>query len=271
MGTRSLSGRNIAQKSARRPPAARGGIDRLTVRAIASLAFPIALIGCATGYNRGEMDAALESAKPTYVSTELTVEQIEAMKPQLKLPARIAIAPPVQAYQRWQGGDSLSTWSPDEVAVLESWQEPLRAAGIASDVFVLPSALVRDCEPRDSLCRLNAQRAAAARTRADALLIVNLATVTDDYVNLASALYISIIGLWIVPATHHDALTVVEGALLDNRNEYLYAFARGEGESKSVRPAMYVDPAAVVSASRVEALKRFGEAFLEQARQLSVK
>jgi hypothetical protein len=34
---------------------------------------------------------------------------------------------------------------------------------------------------------------------------------------------------------------------------------------------MYADTAAVVSASRVEALKDFGSAFLEQARQLSVK
>lgn len=246
-------------------------VGQLDARAIVSLACCIGFMGCATGYNRGEMNSALESAKPTYVSTELTVEQIETMKPQLKLPARIAIAPPVQAYQRWWGGDSLSTWSPEEVAVLESWQEPLRAAGVASDVLILPSALVKDCEVRDSLCRLNSQRAAAARARADALLILNFATATDQYVNPASALYITIIGLWVVPATHRDALTVAEGALLDNRNEYLYAFARGEGESKSVRPAMYADTAAVVNSSRVEALKSFGKAFLEQARQLSVK
>jgi hypothetical protein len=209
------------------------------------------------------MDAALQSAKPTYVSSELSVEEIETMKPQLRLPARIAIAPPVQAYSRWWGQNSLSTWSPDEVAILESWQEPLRAAGVASEVLVLPSALVKDCELRDSPCRLEAQRAAAARAHADALLIVNLPTSTDDYVNPASALYLTIVGMWLVPASHRDALTVAEGVLLDNRNQYLYAFARGEGESKSLRPAMYADTAAVVSASRVEALKDFGSAFLE--------
>jgi len=59
--------------------------------------------------------------------------------------------------------------------------------------------------------------------------------------------------------------------LLDNRNEYLYAFARGEAESKSVRPGAYADTAAVVSASRVEALRNFGNAFVEQARQLKVQ
>ena len=237
---------------------------------VAAVACCAWFIGCATGYNRGEMDAALQSAKPAYVSSELTLEQIESMKPQLKLPARIAIAPPVQAYRGW-GQDSLGTWRPDEVAVLESWQEPLRAAGVATDVMVLPAGLVKDCDFRDKTCPLNAQRVAAARAHADALLVVNLATATDEYVNPASALYITIIGLWLVPASHRDALTVAEGVLLDNRNEYLYAFARGEGESKSVRPAMYADTQAVVESSRVEALKKFGAAFVEQARQLQVK
>ena len=241
------------------------------LRVIAAFAACVAVAGCATGYNRGEMDAALQSAKPTYVSSELSVEEIETMKPQLKLPARIAIAPPVQVYHRWRGQGRLSTWSPDEVTVLESWQEPLREAGIATEVLVLPSALVKDCELRDSVCRLKAQRAAAARAHADVILIINLATSIDEYVNPASALYITIVGMWLVPASHRDALTISEGVLLDNRNEYLYAFARGEGEANSVRPEMYADTAAVVSASRVEALKNFGSAFLEQARQLSVK
>ena len=248
-----------------------GSVGQLELQLTASLAFLVAVMGCATGYNRGEMNAALQSAKPTYVSSDLSVEDIERMKPQLKLPARIAIAPPIQADQRWWGQDALSTWSPEEVAVLESWQEPLRAAGIADELLVLPSALVKDCEPRDAVCRLNAQRSAAARAHADALLIVNLATATDEYVNPASVLYITIVGMWLVPASHRDALTVAEGVLLDNRNEYLYAFARGEGEKKSIRPAMYADTLAVVNASRVEALKSFGVAFLDQARQLSVK
>jgi hypothetical protein len=241
------------------------------LRAIVSVAFCVALGGCATGFNRGEMDAALQSAKPSYVSSELSVEEIDALRPQVNLPARIAIAPPIQTYQRWWGQRSLDTWSPDEIAILESWQEPLRSAGVASEILILPSSLVKDCEVRDSLCRLKSQRAAAARVHADALLVINLATATDEYVNPASALYLTIIGMWLVPASHRDALTVAEGVLLDTRNEYLYAFARGEGESQSVRPAMYADTVAVVGMSRVEALRDFGGSFLEQARHLRVK
>lgn len=232
------------------------------------LALCLTLIGCASGYNRGEMDAALRSANPSYVSTDLSVEEIDAMKPQLALPARIAIAPPLQAY-RYGGGSSPGTWSPEEVAILESWEEPLRAAGIAKDVLVLPSSLVRPCENDDPGCRLRSQRAAAARTHADAILIINLATSTDEYLNPSSALYLTIIGTWLVPGSHRDALTVAEGVLLDNRNEYLYAFARGEGEKKSVRPAVYSDSAEVVQESRLQALTEFGQEFIAQASELS--
>ena len=253
------------------------------LRTIIVLASYALLVGCATGYNRGEMASALKSAKPNYVSSELSkpnyvsselsVEEIERMKPQLKFPARIAVAPPVQTYtyHRWGTQGSLGNWNSEEIAVIESWQEPLRAAGVAEDIVVLPSSLVKDCEYGDAECRLKAQRAAAARVHADALLIVTLATATDEYVNPASFLYFSIIGMWFVPASHRDALTVAEGVLLDNRNEYLYVFARGEGEKQSVRPIMYADTPAAVKVSRIEALKSFGSAFLEQARRLSIK
>jgi len=227
----------------------------------------LTLLGCSTGYNRGALDAELREAKPTYVSGDLTVEQIEAMKAQLPLPARIAVAPPTATGGRWRSVP-LETWSPREVAVIESWREPLRAAGVADDLVVLPAALIQDCDSRDHGCRLKAQRVGAARVHADALLVVNLASATDEYVNPASALYVTIVGMWLVPGTHRDVLTIAEGVLLDNRNEYLYAFARGEGESRIVRPIMYANTSAVMEDSRVAALESFGRAFVEQARQL---
>lgn len=249
-------------------------VETLSVRALVFMTSVVAFGCSSSGYNAGEMNSALQSAKPSYASggfSNQSVAEIEAMKPQLKLPARIAIAPPVQTFRRWQGNDPLDTWTPEEVSILESWEQPLRTAGIASQVFVLPRALIGDCESRDNYCRVDAPRQAAARAHADALLIVNLATATDEYANPASAFYLTVIGMWLAPGSHRDALTIAEGMLIDNRNEYLYAFARGQGESRSLRPYMYADTAAVVHSSRVEALKSFGTAFLEQARQLSVK
>jgi hypothetical protein len=223
------------------------------------LVVSVVYAGCGTGYNRGALDASLQESRRAYVSSDLTVEQIEQTRPQMSLPARIAVAPPV--------GGASSGWTADEIRVIESWAAPLRAAGVASEVVILPSSLVdgRTCELSDHRCRLLAQRTAAARTRADALLVVNFATSTDHYVNPASLLYLSLVGLFVAPGTHENALTIAEGLLIDNRNEYLYAFARGEGEQRTVRPSMYVDEKAVVAGSRLAALQTFGDAFVQQA------
>jgi len=247
------------------------GADQSKRSMIAALALSVFLAGCATGYNRGEMDAALTTAKPVYVSSELSVEEIESIKPQLKLPARVAVAPPAQTYRGWSWRNSSNTWTAEEIAVIESWEEPLRNAGVVEDLFILPASLVKECQYHETECRLKAQRAAAARTHADALLIINLATATDEYVNPSSFLYLSIVGMWFVPGSHRDALTIAEGVLIDNRNEYLYAFARGEGENRSVGPSMYVDTQTSVKLSRIEALKNFGKEFIKQAGQLSVE
>ncbi len=146
----------------------------------------------------------------------------------------------------------------------------MRAAGVAKDLLILPAALVRECDYHSASCRLEEVRTAAARAHADAILVVNFATDTDEFVNPLGALYLTIIGMWLAPGTHRNALTIADGMLLDNRNEYLYAFARGEGESKSVRPIAFADTQAVIAESRVEALSSFGRAFIAQASQLRV-
>jgi hypothetical protein len=74
--------------------------------------------------------------------------------------------------------------------------------------------------------------------------------------------------MWVVPGHHRDALTIVEGAMLDNRNEYLYAFARGEAEERIIRPFIYADSWKVVRLSRLKALQVFGQQFIANASQL---
>lgn len=222
----------------------------------------VTLAACSTGYSQGEMERELAEAKLAYTSRELTIEQIDALRPQVPLPARIAIAPPPGAWSH--------SWTPAELEILESWEEPLRKAGVASQLLILPEALVRSCSQQSDFCRTEEARLAAVRAHADAILILNFASDTDEYANPASLLYLTIVGMWLVPGTHRDALTIVDGVLLDSRNEYLYAFARGQGESKSVRPLIYADSGTARSESRAEALRAFGKAFIAQASQLRV-
>jgi hypothetical protein len=227
-------------------------------------------LGCSTGFSRGEMESAVRSANPVYTSSGLSVKEIEELQPQVSLPIRIAVAPPNISYRYWSE-QNLGVWSPDEVAEIESWREPLAESGVINDLLILPSLLVEQCEWRDPGCKLRVSREAAARVQADALLMLNVATDLDEYVNPLSAFNITIIGMWIAPGHHRDALTIIEGVMLDNRNEYLYAFARGEGESSIVRPLVYADAYKAIESSRLLALQAFGKDFVRRASQLKTR
>ncbi len=136
------------------------------------------------------------------------------------------------------------------------------------EVVLLPPVLVEACKPDDPGCVIRARRAAAARLQADALLVLNVATDVDQYVNPASILDLTLVGLWVIPGHHVDALTIIEGAMIDNRNEYLYVLARGEGEERMLRPLAYARAEHAVQRSRRQALVSFGDAFVREASQL---
>jgi rhombotail lipoprotein len=236
--------------------------------------FPVLFLatGCATGFNRGEMETALEKGQPIFVSSQLSVEEIERLRPQISLPIRVAVAPPTVTYHGWYGREDFETWSPDEVAEIQAWEAPLREAGVVKDLIIIPALLREECRwNNDPSCALRANRAAAARIQADALLVISFATGVDEYANIASVLNLTIVGMWIVPGHHRDALTIAEGAILDNRNEYLYAFARGEGKDGIVRPLVYADNSKVIVSSRLNALHAFGQDLIANASQLKTR
>jgi len=228
--------------------------------------------GCASkkGFSRGEMDATLAGNR-TYVNSGLSVEEIENLKPQAPLPMKLAVAPPANPPRYGFRGEGLDSWSPDETAEIASWEEPLKHAGIVAELVVLPSMIVEQCRYDDPGCPPRARRAAAARVGADALLTISEVTAVDEYTNPSSILDLTIVGMWLVPGHHRDALTITEGAMIDNRNEYLYVLARGEAQEELVRPFAYADSWKAVRPSRLRALRAFGQEFVKQASQLKYK
>ena len=101
------------------------------------------------------------------------------------------------------------------------------------------------------------------------MLVVASATEVDRYFNVLSVLYLSIVGAWIVPGTHKDALTLMEGVLLDNRNEYLYASVQAEGKGGVCAPSLYAEDSDAMKKSRLAAMKAFGQEFTRRACRLS--
>jgi rhombotail lipoprotein len=238
-------------------------------RTFVILALVINISGCAgKGFNRGEMISAANAVNPTYASTTQSVEDVEKLKPQIKLPIKLAVAAPTRSY--WRSGGQ--EWSPEELKEIESWKIPLQQAGVISDLYILPSNFFQRCNQNDPKCsQLSINRSTAAQVQADALLIINLVTSTDEYPNFLSILNLTIVGMWIAPGHHRDALTIAEGVMIDNRNEFLYAFARGEAEDGIIRPLMFADSWKVARTSQLHALHAFGRELIKNASQLKTR
>ncbi len=218
------------------------------------------VVGCSAKkmpFDPSSMVAPSPEAELEY-KENLTIEEIEALEPQLGFPIRLAISQP----------SSGSGWSAQELDVIEAWEAPLVATGFIDSLVVLPESLSEACGWRMAYhCGIARDRKTASRFRADALLLISMKTDLKSYASPLSILNLTVVGLWTVPAHHRRATTVLEGALIDNRNEYLYAFARATGQAKLVRPYIFADWKKASSRSRLLALRTFGDRMHAELRE----
>ncbi|MEX1033126.1 MAG: hypothetical protein WDZ30_07175 [Cellvibrionaceae bacterium] len=225
------------------------------------LLFPIIafLASCAST----DMSDALQNGRgeiPTHQFSDAdTIEAIRDLKPQAKPPIKVAVIPPY----RW------NAVSIEERKVIEKWGEKLKEIGFIKSLEIVPQSLRPRCNYQaDSSCYLKESRLAGARLGADAILFLNDSTVTDQYVNPASMLNLTIVAMWFVPAHHRDSYSIYEASLFDIDNGYLYTIAEGYGEYKTVRPYMYTDWATGQAKARIAALEKLGEQLLAMAQDL---
>src|SRR5436190_1151978 len=103
------------------------------------------------------------------------------------------------------------------------------------------------------------------RLQEDAVLILRSLTDTDTYVNPLAVLDVTIVGMFLIPGHHADALTIVEGLVIDNRNQFLYFAASAEGTGSTLGPLAVVEKRDAVGESRRNALRAFGETLVKEA------
>src|SRR5262245_40190131 len=183
------------------------------------------------------------------------VKQVLALRPQLAFPCRIAVYLKPDTNFRWTGKDK---------ELVDAWANTLKREGIASDVFLMNEMFAT----RNS--SLKELRVAAAKHGADAVFVVQGAVQTDRYCNPASILNLTVIGGFIIPASHCDALFVIEGGLVDVSNGYLYASLESEGESRIIRPSFTITEKDVIDRAKAKALERFGGELLKRMRNLQM-
>ncbi len=218
-------------------------------------------LGCSSGFQRVEMERALQEDRRIFVD-DLDVAQIEQLRPQIQFPIRLAVVPPARlSHAHWRESTETLKGEQEE---LEALGEQLRKDGIVSAFMVIPRMLI-DANAQHG--GLKAIRVAAARMQADAVLIMRSVTDVDAYINPLGLLDLTIAGMWLAPGHHKDALTIVEGVVLDNRNQFLYFAGTAEGTGSTLGPLAVIEEKDAIRESRRNALHAFGERLAKQARE----
>jgi hypothetical protein len=219
------------------------------------LLVPVLLCGCvAHGVDRNTIQERLNDG--SLQTSDTSVAEVRGLKPQLQFPCRIAV------YMK--PGEHDWRWSPEDKAAMLQWGEVLKHEGIASDVFTLPDLLVSDGK-----ADVKGLRLAAARCGADALLVIHGAAQTDSYKNFATVFDLTIVGGYVIPASHRDSLFAIEAVLLDVDNGYIYTAVQAEGEGKIIRPTFVIDDKDAVAKAKAKALAQFGQEVLAHMRALA--
>src|SRR5262245_17874123 len=203
------------------------------------------LSGCTSLGGFSRPDTTARASREPILVTDGAVAEAQLLKPQLQLPCRIAV------YLRPNNNGSWH-WSPKDVAALEACGEALKSAGVATDFFLLPDMLVG--AGKEDVKDL---RVAAARCGAEALLVIQGSAAVHEYKNPAAIFNLTVVGGYLVPASHCDAQFVMEGVLFDTNNSYVYASAKTEGEGTVVRPTFIIESKDAVARAQAQAIEKF--------------
>ncbi len=214
----------------------------------------LSLSACSHGFNRENLKKELgnPAAYQTEVKEEdgpVTAEQIQAargLKPQLWFPFSLAV------YD--SGGCG---WTSGFKEDFQKSAELLKKRGIVSQMFMMSSLVATQND-------LAAVRLAAAKHGADAVLYLRCVEQEDKYLNSFSLLYLTILGYWAAPGTSIDVLLMLQGAMWDVGNEYLYLTVESEAEGSVWGPGATVDAKNARERAKKKALESFSEELVER-------
>jgi hypothetical protein len=237
----------------------------------------VALSGCTSsrGFDRGALQEDVRrfeslvpgQAKKQPDSPQVTDDDIKRaleLKPQITFPIKVG----VYLNESWRYGVGKWRWSGEDKGAILAWGSKLKNSGIVSEMLVISNATVTTADTKP-FPDVKAIRLAAAQHGADAVLVVKGVADVDRYNNPLAVLYLTLIGAFILPGTHVDALFMMNGALFDVRNEYLYLTAEAESLEKSLGPGATIQDKEVIEAAKKKALEHFGEEYINRMISIS--
>jgi hypothetical protein len=218
------------------------------------LVLVVGLSGCkvtSSGFDRAVLKSQMQEENVQV--TDDDIKQIRTLKPQLGFPCRIAVALKGEC-EAWR-------WTAKDKQLMEAWANTLRQEGIASEVIFMTTMFMHGETIKD-------MRAAAAKHSADALLVIQGGAMTDSYMNPAAVFNVTVIGGFVVPGSHRDALFVMQGGLIDVNNGFLYASMEAEGEGSTLAPTFIIEDKDAIDRAKQQALSRFGPELVGRLRNL---
>ncbi len=156
-------------------------------RRMALLLIPILLTGCfARGFDRADLYSRLKVDQGQLEVNDTDIVKAQSAKPQLTLPCRVAVylPPRTDRHSRVK-----------EKEAIDRWAETLKKEGVVSDMFVMSDLMTTGTT-------LKELRVAAARHGANLLLVMQGESDVDNYKNPAAVFNLTIVGGFIVPASH---------------------------------------------------------------------
>ena len=210
-----------------------------------------------TGFDRAGMTRQMQQEGPAV--SDADIAKVMALKPQLKLPFRLAVYLE-SGYARY----SRYSWYQNDFDLNEKKQFLATLMGnkeVVSEAFLIASG---DLTTSGEKVLLKDIRLAAARYHADAVLVLKSNSNTDTYPNFLSLLYFTIVGFWIAPGSHCDAIHMFHGTLYDVRNEYLYIGAESDAMDSVVRPYALRECSVPLNAARKKAMESFSAEFTKR-------
>lgn len=221
----------------------------------ARLAALLLLSGCATGFNREGLQQRL-AGQPLEVN-DADIRAALAKKGQLRFPIRVAVHLAAETYRPGDGRAPYRArpedwrWSVKDKEQLARLAEPLKQAGVVSDLYVMSEMISASDDPKSI-------RLAAAKHGADVVLLIKGVAQIDDYVDASSILNLLVLPGFLVPSSHRDVLLMMQGAMWDVGNEFLYLSTDAESEAKIRGPTFRIKDSDAVDAAKEEALENFG-------------
>lgn len=229
----------------------------LIFRGLAAMFVLAALGGCESsqGFDRGRMSEQLSAGAPK--ATDEEISRVMGLQPQLDFPIRLAIYVKPREYY-WQD----SVWRIEDIDA--EWVETLKRDGLVTAIIPIVESTVTG----DNIADI---RLAAARHGADAVLVLESVSDVDRYNNPLGITYFTIVGAWLIPGTHSDALVMMSGSLWDVRNGYLYATMQTEGEASDFGPAFLLEDYKVVAEAHRAALTAIEEEIANRLHNIAPK